>query len=266
MLFEPHFIYCDLPRVPAAIPRLADLGLGVEILLESTEDIWPQIRWENLLDLSDALSDAGIEASVHGPFDGLNLGSRDSHIRRYTLEALSASMEFARAVHSPHVVFHTGYLPQYPAKGRERWLDVFSRGLDELLDRASDLDVRLAMENTYETDLELFETIFERFSTPALGMCLDIGHAACFGRVHPGAWAQRFADRICHVHISDNDGREDLHLGLGKGNVDFQAALEPLVRMGSSTAITLEVGADDAASSHDYLKKLLQTMSSQGLS
>ena len=193
------------------------------------------------------LAEAGVEVSVHGPFHNLSLGARDEHIRSYSLDALAASLEAARAFHSPQVVFHTGYLPQFPPKTRARWLDTFSQSLEQLLTRAAELGVRLAMENTYEPDLTLFEEIFERFPSPALGMCLDTSHATCFGRIEPAAWSRRFADRICHVHCSDNDGRDDLHLGLGTGVVNFRALLQPLARIGSSAGVTLEVSAEDAA-------------------
>ena len=262
-MFGPKYVYCEHSQVPELVPRLAELGLGVEILFETTEDLWPQVRWENLLDLADAVADAGIEASVHGPFHNLSLGSRDAHIRNYTMDVLTVAMETARAVRSPRLVFHTGYVPQYTPKARARWMEAFSAGLEQLIIRATDLEVRLAMENTYETDTSLFEEIFERFPTPALGMCLDTGHATCFGQVDPGQWSLRFYDRIVHVHCSDNDGHSDLHLALGYGVVNFRALLEPLARVGKEPSITLEVSGDDAAASRDYLETLATTLSWQ---
>jgi sugar phosphate isomerase/epimerase len=77
-------------------------------------------------------------------------------------------------------------------------------------------------------------------------------------------WSRRFSDRICHVHLSDNDGRDDLHLGLGRGVVDFRTVLAPLVHVESEVGMTLEVSAEDAQSSRDYLNNLLQTMTAQG--
>jgi sugar phosphate isomerase/epimerase len=260
-MFGPRYIYCEHTLVPGVVARIAELGLGVELLFETTEDLWPTVRWENLLDLTDVISDAGIEASVHGPFHGLNLGSRDAHIRKYSLDVLCAGLEAARAFRSSHMVFHTGYLPQYPPIARARWLDSFCEELDPLLARAAELEVRLALENTYEPDPTLFEEIFDRFQTPALGMCLDVGHAACFGRVDPVLWSQRFAERICHLHVSDNDGHDDLHLGLGAGIVNFRAVLEPLARFGSPAGVTLEVPADSAAASRDAWDQLVKTMS-----
>jgi sugar phosphate isomerase/epimerase len=260
-MFAPRFIYCEHAEVALYLPHIADLGLGVEVLFETTEDLWPQVRWEDLLELADAIADFGVPTSVHAPFHSLSLGSRDAHIREYSLSVMSAALEFARAVRSPHMVFHTGFLPQYSPKSRTKWLDMFSRGLESLLIRAADLEVRLAMENTYETDPSLFMEIFERFPTPALGMCLDTGHANCFGQVDPVEWPRRFADRIFHIHCSDNDGHDDLHLGLGSGQVDFRALLEPIAGFGGECSVTLEVSGDDAVVSRDYLDNLVNLFS-----
>lgn len=259
-LFGTRYVFCEHSQVALKLPQIAETGLGVEILFESTEALWPQLKWEDLLDLSDAIADAGIPASVHAPFHNISLGSRDPHIRAYTLDVLTAAMEVARAVRSPHIVFHTGYVPQYPPKSRAKWMDAFCAGLEQLITRASDLDVQLAMENTYETDPSLFEELFERFPMPILGMCLDMGHATCYGKVESAVWPRRFADRICHIHCSDNDGREDLHQRLGTGAVNFRTLFGPLAAVGSPASITLEVPLEDAAASHDYLEQLLQGM------
>lgn len=258
--FSPRFIYCEHAAISPLLPQIADLGLGVEILFESTEDLWPQARWENLLDLADAIADAGIPASVHGPFHNLNLGSKDSHIRAYSEAVLTAALEVARAVRSPHVVFHTGWLPQYPPAATARWLDVFSAGLERLLHRAAELDVRLLIENTYEPDPSLFAELFARFPSPGLGMCLDTGHAACFGRVEPLQWPRQFAARIAHVHCSDNDGRHDLHWGLGAGVVNLRGMLQPLAAAGGAVSVTLEVPASAAVASRDYLNDVVNSL------
>jgi sugar phosphate isomerase/epimerase len=265
-MFGPRYIYCEHSQVAESLPRIAEIGLGVEIVFETTENFWPQVRWEDLLDIADAVSDAGVEASVHGPFHNLSLGSRDAHIRSYTLDVLTVALETARAVRSPHVVFHTGYLPQYSAKARARWLETFSGGLEQLILRATDLEVQLAMENTYEPDTSLFEEILDRFPTPALGMCLDTAHATCFGQVDPAQWSRKFGDRIVHMHCSDNDGHSDQHLALGTGIVNFRALLDPLARIGNNPSVTLEVNLDDAAASRDYFETLAKTLAWQEIS
>ena len=78
-------------------------------------------------------------------------------------------------------------------------VDGFCEKLTHLLEIASDNGIVLAMENTYEPDLTLFEEIFEHFPPPFLGMCFDTGHAACLGKVPPQMVAA-FSDHICHFH------------------------------------------------------------------
>ena len=111
-MYGSRHIYCGINQVVASLPRITDLGIGVEVLFDDTRDLWPQVRWENLLNIADALADEGIDATVHGPFHGLNMGTADQHIRDYSLAVLTGALEAARAFRSPLMVFHTGFLPQ----------------------------------------------------------------------------------------------------------------------------------------------------------
>lgn len=259
-MFEPLCIYCSTDLLQEAVPHIAGLGLGVEVVFDDPVELWPEIQWENLLPLADRIADAGLAARVHGPFHGISLGSRDSHIREYSLKILTASIEAARAFRAPLVVMHTGCLPQFSPKALDKWFEAFCAGLEQLLEHAAAAGIRLAVENTHEEDLSLFERIFNRFPSPQLGMCFDTGHAACFGKIDPVEWPLRFADRICHVHCSDNDGKDDLHWGLGKGVVDLKKLLVPLAAFGGECSVTLEVSAADAHDSRDYLIETIQTL------
>lgn len=259
-MFDSRHIYCAISDVIGAAPRISELGLGVEVLFDDTAEIYPQVKWENLLAVADVLSDEGLEATVHGPFHGINLGAGDSHVRDFSLKSLFAALEAARTFRSPLMVIHSGYLPQFPPRSREKWINWFCTGLEQLLDRANDLEVRLALENTYEQDTSLFQEIFERFPTPALGMCLDAAHATCYGRIHPTTWSMTFADRICHIHLSDNDGRDDLHWDLGRGVVDARAILAPLARIESTASVTFETPLETGEVSRDLFFNLLQSM------
>jgi sugar phosphate isomerase/epimerase len=259
-MFDSRHIYCPVQNVIEAAPRISELGLGVEILFDDTAELYPHVKWENLLGLADVLADEGIDATVHGPFHGINLGAGDSHVREFSLQALLSGLEAARTFRSPLMVFHAGYLPQYPPRTREKWMRWFCEGLERLLERAGDLEVRLALENTYEHDTTLFQEIFEHFPTPALGMCLDAAHATCYGRVHPSTWSLTFAERICHVHLSDNDGRDDLHWDLGRGVVDLRTILTPLARIESSATVTFETPLETGEVSRDLFFNMLQSM------
>ncbi len=256
-ILSPRCVYVGIREVPEAIPRLVELGLGVEVMFNSAADLWPKIKWDILLGLADDLVDAQLPVACHGPFNNLNIAAKDEHIAEYSFQALSAGIEAARVLGSPLMVFHTGFLPQFPPSGRAKWLDQFCIKLQELLETATDNRIVLAMENTYETDTTLFEDIFSRVQHPFLGMCLDTGHAACFSRVPATNWIEQFSEQIVHVHLSDNDGISDLHWGLGKGVVNLSTLIGPLLARGARPSITFEVSLDDAQASSDYLKRVL---------
>ena len=53
------------------------------------------------------------------------------------------------------------------------------------------------------------------------GVCLDVAHAFISGSpLEP--WFTALRPYIKHVHINDNDGREDLHLPVGSGSFDWE--------------------------------------------
>jgi sugar phosphate isomerase/epimerase len=56
---------------------------------------------------------------------------------------------------------------------------------------------------------------------------------------------RRFPERLYHVHLHDNDGRSDLHLPPGAGNIDWPGVIQALVDVGYDRTITLEVFSRD---------------------
>jgi len=256
MLTQRH-VYCSVEKIDEALPHLQELQLGIEIVFDSTNELWPQIRWENLLQQADAIHKAELTATIHGPFHGINLGSRDAHIRQFSETVLCGAIEACRSFESPLVVVHTGFTPQLAPKSRAKWLKNFLPALTRVLKTAREHQVFLAIENTYEEDTELFHVIFNEIAHPHLRMCFDTGHAVCFGKVPPCQWLEEFGDRICHVHLSDNDGKNDLHWSLGEGVIEFRKLLRPLVESQQQVSVTYEVAGPDVPASEQYLMKLL---------
>jgi len=81
-------------------------------------------------------------------------------------------------------------------------------------------------------------------AVPGLLCHLDLGHCNLFGR-DPAATIDRFARRLHHVHVHDNDGRSDLHLPPGTGTIDWPAVFRALARAHYDRTLTLEVFSSD---------------------
>jgi len=102
-------------------------------------------------------------------------------------------------------------------------------------------------------------------AVPEVGFHLDVGHANLdtpYNRTEE--LVANFAERMLHVHVSDNrGGRDDLHLPLGVGNVNWSWVVKILKNAGYDAGITVEVFADDPdylSISRQKLKMLWETV------
>jgi sugar phosphate isomerase/epimerase len=113
---------------------------------------------------------------------------------------------------------------------------------------ASARGLRLMVENlpnAYES-VDAMRAMLDAHSS--IGFHLDLGHAQVRGNRTPDYLAA-FADRLAHVHLSDNTTRADDHLPLGAGRIDWKRLIRIVKRAGYDGTITLEVFSDD----RDYL-------------
>jgi sugar phosphate isomerase/epimerase len=97
----------------------------------------------------------------------------------------------------------------------------------------------------------------------ALGLTLDIGHGQLLtARNTAHEFAASYPERIRHVHAHDNCGggspRDDLHLPIGQGTIDFTAILGCLKSCGFDGTITLEVKPDHLRAGSAILQRIWQ--------
>ena len=66
---------------------------------------------------------------------------------------------------------------------------------------------------------------FYRETSLPVGIALDLGHANLEGQIEP--FFKLLADKIVHIHASDNDGYDDQHLGIGKAKSTMTGSSRP---------------------------------------
>jgi len=116
--------------------------------------------------------------------------------------------------------------------------------LRSLLDAARELGLALMYEpvdSEHDTP-ERLETVLA--ALPDLGCHLDLGHCNLHGR-SPAAMIRQFRARLCHLHVHDNTGREDLHLPPGTGAIHWSEVAAALREIGYDRTATLEVFSRD---------------------
>lgn len=165
------------------------------------------------------------------------------------------SLEVAAVLGAMKVVLHPSPHRGLSVFVMDRARQYALRSLEAIVDKADKLGVPLCLENMFPQSNSLvnpedFVEIFARF--PNLRMTLDTGHAhiESKGGSRILEFVERFPDRIYHVHANDNLGKEDNHLPIGAGTIDFPEIVKALKAIGYDETITLEVFSKD----RDYLR------------
>jgi sugar phosphate isomerase/epimerase len=243
--------------VKPLLEEIASIGEMGFSFVELTMDA-PQAHYT----VVDAQTDAVLE--ILGHFDlGLvchlptfvSTADLTERIRRASVEEVMFSLEVAAVLQPLKVVLHPSYIRGLGPMVRETAESYALESLEAVVEKAHGLGLCLCLENMFPearwlVDPEEFVGILAKL--PTLNLTLDTGHA----NIQDGQgtrclrFIEMFPDRIGHVHASDNFGREDSHLPIGAGSVNFQAITKALRTVGYNDTVTLEVFSRD----RDYLK------------
>jgi|YelNatPaOPRAMG01_1025707.scaffolds.fasta_scaffold05059_4 sugar phosphate isomerase/epimerase len=163
--------------------------------------------------------------TLHLPMIDINIASLNDLIYESSIESIKRSLEYARRCGARLVVIHPGLVPVRNlfvillAKRRLR------KAIEKIISLSEKYNIKLAIENTALDERDLFLSVseFKKFILSfngKLSVCFDFGHA----RVSPDGLSKNWDELkplISHIHIHDNNGKEDEHLPLGEGNIDF---------------------------------------------
>ncbi len=158
---------------------------------------------------------------LHGPFLDLNAMSFDSRIREVTEMRFAQAWRAAEALGAGKVIYHSGFVPS--TCYAEGWAKRMAEFWERFLDGREGIEV--LVENVFDPEPGPLLELAERIEHPYFGLCLDIGHAHCFGTPPVRLWAETLGGHIRHVHLHDNDGSADQHLALGEGNIPMAEVL-----------------------------------------
>ncbi|MBU0983688.1 MAG: sugar phosphate isomerase/epimerase [candidate division Zixibacteria bacterium] len=239
---------CDDCKIAAASELCRAGGFGIEV--QSFYDPEYIDRERNALSLHrEALT--GIDSrSFHGPFGDLCPGSFDVMVREVARTRFEQAVETAGKLGIEHLILHHGYLPGTSKPGNwikrstEFW-KTFLSGLPRTC--------HIHIENLFEHDPEILIEVIQAVNDPRLDVCLDIGHVHCHGKVNVIKWIEQLGDRIGYVHLHDNHGTADEHLGLGEGTLPVADACHALQTYAPDAIWGLEVSFDRMQSSLRWL-------------
>lgn len=151
---------------------------------------------------------------VHLPFEQHAGLWRGEEARRNFETNMFHWLEELNECEAALAVFHPWLREEVGFPLQEAGLDCFYK----IQKRAKELGITLAAENLMQDDALFF--LLHHFDD--LSLCLDTGHLGVSGN---GEKMKAYSTRIKALHLHDNDGKEDLHLLPGEGELDLRKML-----------------------------------------
>jgi sugar phosphate isomerase/epimerase len=236
------------------IETISELGFDyLELTMDPPQAHYTMVQ-EQRDDIARALERCELGLICHLP-TFISTADLTESLREASVNEVLKSMEVAATLQPYKVVLHPSYIMGLGLWVPEQTKSYAMESLGTIVERAHQLGLCLCLENMFPqaqwlVEPEDFAEILEKF--PTINLTLDTGHAHIDDRGGKRAvdFIQRFPERIGHVHASDNFGKEDSHLPVGAGTVDFQPIGRALKEMGYTDTVTVEVFSPD----RDYLK------------
>jgi sugar phosphate isomerase/epimerase len=236
------------------LEAFSELGFDyVELTMDPPQAHYKVIR-DQTTELLNTLDRLDLGLVCHLPTFISTADLTDS-IREASLNEVLESLEVAAILQPLKVVLHPSYITGLSLVVPGQAKQYAMRSLETIVRRAHQLGLCICIENMFPQSHSLvkpedFVEILERF--PSLNLTLDTGHAHIgeTGEKRSLEFIKRFPKRIGHLHVNDNFGKEDNHLPVGAGTVDFSKIVTALREIGYNDTVTLEVFSND----RDYLK------------
>lgn len=257
-----------------AIGRIAQLGFrGVEIMGDRPHLYPPDFTGEDIANLKELLRKKDLKVTNLNSFTLFAVGDtylpswieKEASLRNIRIEHTKASLRAAAALGCSNI----SVPPGGPLKGmgRGQAMRLFHQGLEQVVDLAEELGVRILVEPEPGLLLEnsrQFREFIRSVSSPMVGLNFDAGHFFCVGQDPVEAMEELFG-WIGHMHLEDiGSGREHRHLIPGLGVMDLRSIIRRAARLGYKGDMSLElypyVDMPDEAGKKGlaYLKPLLE--------
>jgi len=248
-------LYCLNEPFKSLLKRLREVTVKH---IELPDEGLHTLNKRRVKNLKEAAEAQNLDFVVHAPWAGINIATPSPDLRRAVLKRLTKSLVLAGQLGCRLWLFHpgsrTGLSPIYP--GKDWQLNLGS--VRTLLNVARREGVEIAIENTPEPFPSLMKSVdeFHRFYEDLeddIGMVLDVAHANLNRQIQD--FIKQFSKKLVHMHVSDNYGANDLHLGIGYGSIDW-ASVAKLVKEAEYGNLIMIESTEHVKESVQFLRKL----------
>jgi sugar phosphate isomerase/epimerase len=242
-----------IESVPEEILRFHGLGFDYAEIGIEEPNATPQVLIRQKNEILSLLSMNGMFAVGHTAY-WVGFGSSHEKVRRGWIEEAKDMIHAASELKIELLNFH--FYGRHGMIGateqsKNTFLRNFTDAMKELTQFAATRKVSLMLENSPPENrsplesLDCFSHVMK--SVPALSFHLDVGHAFIEKRMKGVRdYLEAFGDRLAHVHMHDNHGKQDEHLRLGMGKIDTREVIRLLKDINYDKTITFEVFSSHA--------------------
>ena len=228
-----NFIW-DLP-LPDALERAAGYGFrAVEIMTIAPQLDARQFGPRERDTVREIVERLGVRVvSLNPTFIDLNLASRNDTFRRESVNEVKATIDVAAAIGAEIVVIGPGRRHPLVLEPLELSDSLAHPAMRECIDYAAERGVIYGFENItslYMVRSEEIAAFVDDVDSPYCKAVYDVANALYVE--DPAAGIRTLGDRICHVHLSDTDGKVPAHWPVGMGRVDFASVAGALREIG----------------------------------
>ena len=233
-------------------------------------------NWNEIEAIKEISQDAGIEICVHAAYYELNMAAFLKGIREESVRYINKSIDFCHELGGEVITVHPGKFTYDLQPGASLDTDPLMKiqwehnieSLKRINAYAESKGITLCLENLGWNEVaQSFEDLMKIRDEvgDTLQFTLDIGHARINSEGGVEEGFRVLGDNIHHIHFTDNYGKEDDHLPIGDGNIDYSSFFH-LIR-NFPHIVTLEVfapGPDPSPilKSLAYFRKLERTFRS----
>ena len=192
--------------------------------------------------------------TMHGAFLDVTVHSSDRRIREVSELRVRQSMDIAREMGLRGVVFHTNRIHGFrDLTYLNNWKETnkaFFAGICE-----SYPNHQIFMENMFDEAPDVLAELAEEMTEyKNFGVCLDYAHAVISG-TEAEKWMKELAPFIKHMHVNDNDLKNDLHQAIGTGKIDWRKFHQEMDKYQIDSTVLIEVsGIEKQKKSLEYIR------------
>src|SRR3990172_6447248 len=195
--------------------------------VEIVDDGYHTLNKQRVKTLNERAQSHGFKYTLHCPFADINIASPSKPMLNASLKRLKQSMKYANQLNVELWVLHpgliTGITMFYPGSDWKQNI----QSIRTLHKTAKEYSLRIAIENlpkkygSIMNTPEDFNRLYQETRLTDIGIVLDTGHANIEAQIEP--FLTQLHDNIYELHLSDNMGEQDQHLGIGYGKINWRS-------------------------------------------